>query len=66
MDNLATKPLSRDDGLVARLSISTNMIHELDLSAAISGTILCPRAQGKKTRGIAHHGYHSPQYRIRQ
>ena len=28
MANLATKPSSRDDGLVARLSISTNMLHK--------------------------------------
>ena len=30
MANLATKPSSRDDGLMARLSSSTNMLHELD------------------------------------
>ena len=30
MTNLATKPLSRDDGLVARLVILSNMLHEPD------------------------------------
>ena len=30
MANLATKPSSRDDGLVDILSISTNMLHEPD------------------------------------
>ena len=29
--NLATKPSSRDYGLVARLAISTNMLHERDV-----------------------------------
>ena len=43
MTNLATKPLSRDYGLVARLVILSNMLHEPDLSAARSGTIVCPR-----------------------
>ena len=52
MDNLATKPSSRDDGLVARLSISTNMLHKPDLSASRSGTIVCPRAQGHNYQGI--------------
>ena len=42
MANLATKPSSRDDVLVARLAISTNMLHEPDLSAARSGTIVFP------------------------
>ena len=45
MANIATKPLPRDDGLVTRLSISTNTQHKPDLFAAISGTIVCPRAQ---------------------
>ena len=50
--NIATKPSSSYDGLVARLSISTNMLHEPDLSAAISGTIVCPRARGHYSQGI--------------
>ena len=40
MDNLATKLSSNDGGLVARLDISTNMLHKPDLSAARSGTIV--------------------------
>ena len=40
MTNLATKPLSRDYGLVARLVILSNMLHKPDLSAARSGTIV--------------------------
>ena len=43
MANLATKTSSRDDVLVARLSISKNMLHKPDLSAARSSTIVCPR-----------------------
>ena len=43
MDHLATKPSSRDYGLVAILAISTNMVHKPDLSAARSGTIVCPK-----------------------
>ena len=43
MTNLATKPSSRDYGLVARLVILSNMLHKPDMSAARSGTILCPR-----------------------
>ena len=62
MANLATKPSSRDDVLVARLSISTNMLHEPDLSATISGTIVIPRARAHKSQGIYHRGSHSPQY----
>ena len=31
MANIATKPSSRDDGLVDRLAISTNMTHEPDV-----------------------------------
>ena len=46
MTNLATKPSSRDDGLVARLVILSNMLHKPDISAARSGTILCPRTRG--------------------
>ena len=46
MTNLATKPLLLDDGLVARLFILSNMLHEPDLSAANSGTIVCPRTRG--------------------
>ena len=42
--NLATKPTSRDDDLVAILAISTNMLHKPDLSTARSGTIVFPRA----------------------
>ena len=42
MTNLATKPLSRDYGLVARLVILSNMLHKPDLSAARSGTIVWP------------------------
>ena len=45
MANLATKPSSLHDGLVARLDISTNIPHETDLSASRSGTIVCPRTQ---------------------
>ena len=45
MDHLATKSSSRDDFLVARLTISTNMLHKPDLYAAIYGTIVCPRTQ---------------------
>ena len=30
MSTLATQPSSRDDGLVARIAISTNMLHEPD------------------------------------
>ena len=30
MANISTKPSSRDDGIVARLAISTNMLHEPD------------------------------------
>ena len=41
--NIATKPSSRDDGFVAKLAISTNMLHKPDLSAARSGMIVCPR-----------------------
>ena len=40
--NLSTKPSPIDDGLVARLSISTNMRHKPDLYAASYGTIVCP------------------------
>ena len=40
MDNQATKPSSRDDGLGARSATSTNMLHETDLSAARSDTIV--------------------------
>ena len=52
MANLATKQSSRDDVLVARLAISTNMLHEPDVSAARYGMILCPRTW--ESRGIAH------------
>ena len=45
MNNQATKPLSRDDGLVARLVVLSNMIHKPDLSAARSGTIVCPKTR---------------------
>ena len=43
MAKIATKPSSRDDGLVDRLSISTNMLHKPDLYAARSGKIVCPK-----------------------
>ena len=45
MANLSTKPSSRDYCLVARLAISTNMLHEPDISLARSGTIVCPRTR---------------------
>ena len=45
MANLGTKPSSHDDGLLARLAISTNMLHKSDQSAARSGTIVCPRTR---------------------
>ena len=45
MANLATKPSSSDDGLVARLFIPKNMLHKTDLSTARSGTIVCPRTR---------------------
>ena len=53
MANIATKTPPRDDGLVALLAISTNMIHEPDMSADRSGTILCPISKGKNSRGIS-------------
>ena len=53
MDNLATKPPSRDYGLVARLGISTNMLHKPYLSASRSSTVVFPRAQDRNSRGIA-------------
>ena len=40
MDNQATKTSSRDDGLGTRSATSTNMLHETDLSAARSDTIV--------------------------
>ena len=49
MDNLSTKPLSREGGLVARLAISTDMLHKQDISAAISGMIVCLRTQVEKS-----------------
>ena len=45
MANIATKSSSIDDGIVARLSILTNMRHEPYLSAFISGAIVCPRTR---------------------
>ena len=45
MDNLAIKPSSIDDILVAKSSISTKILHKPDLSAARSGTTVCPRTQ---------------------
>ena len=53
MSNLATKPSSPDDGLVARLAISTNMLHEPDMSAARSSTMVYPRSWGQNSQGIA-------------
>ena len=41
VSNIATKSSSHDDGLVDRLSISTNMQNKPDLSASTSCTIAC-------------------------
>ena len=60
MANLATKPPSHDDGLVASLAISTNMQHKSDLSAARSGTIVCPITQGHNSQVIAKLGLPPP------
>ena len=59
MANIATKSPSRDDGLVARLAISKNILHEQELSVAISSTIVCPIEGGHNSRGIARR-YHTP------
>ena len=53
MANLATKSSSRDDGLVARLYISTNKLHKPNMFASICGTIIFPRKQGHNYRFIA-------------
>ena len=53
MANLATKPSSRDGGLVAILAISTNMLHETDMYAARSGTIICPRERVHNSQCIS-------------
>ena len=53
MANLATKPSSRDYGLVDRLAISKNMLHEPDIYAYRSGTIVYPRARGQNSQGIS-------------
>ena len=45
MNNLATKPSSFCDSLVAVLFILTSMRHEPDMSAARSITIVCPRTR---------------------
>ena len=66
MANLATKPSSRDGGLVAILAISTNMLHEPDISEAISGTIVCPRTWGNNSQGMSQHGSNFPWYRLHQ
>ena len=42
MANLATKPSSRDDGLVYRLAISTNMLHKSVMNRSTSQTYQRP------------------------
>ena len=59
MDNKATKPSSRDYGLVARLAISTNMLHKPDMSAEIFGTIVCPRTWVTTTK-VSPNRYPNP------
>ena len=51
MANLATKPSSRDDGLLYRLAISTNMLHKSVMNRLISQTYHRP-ASNRRPSGL--------------
>ena len=53
MANLATKPSSRDDGLVARLAISTNMLHKPDAPGLDFRVLLVLRYYSSHEHGVA-------------